>query len=95
MFQAICHDPQSQHLGVSQRSFPRLAVSHATWQLDHVGNPATISLALDFDFQIHALKLSQKITPVQREDILIFVVRIHFFKHSQIGNPAISGKLTA
>jgi hypothetical protein len=65
VFDAVCHDAKGVSLGFRESLILSLAIYHAARQVNNIGNPATIILPLDLDFQIHNRKLSQKTGGVQ------------------------------
>jgi len=46
---------QDQHLGGPQRIFPRLSEGDGAGHLPHLGEPAALLLALDFDDVAHGV----------------------------------------
>ena len=55
MFDAISEDTQRKCLSRRNGLFFRGSVSHYTWHVHNLGNPASVSLKLSFDF-IHNVR---------------------------------------
>lgn len=57
MIKAIRNDPESQRLDLGDRLLPALPVDHHAPEVRHLGNPATVFFAINFDF--HSVILSE------------------------------------